>query len=126
MSILGIGVDVVDVARMRAVVARRGRAFLARVFTPEEIAYCGRHRDPGPSFSARFGAKEAFIKALGVGWQPGMRWTDIEVLRAPDGRPSLALHAATAEQARKRLLAHAHLSLTHAEFQAIAYVLLEN
>ncbi|HEY9898787.1 MAG TPA: holo-ACP synthase [Pantanalinema sp.] len=125
MSILGIGVDLVDIERLRGVVARRGEAFLARVFTPDEIAYCQRHKDPGPSLSARFGAKEALVKALGVGWQPGMKWTDIEVQREAGGRPLLVLHGRTGAIAAERGVRAAHLSLTHGEREAVAYVILE-
>lgn len=126
MTVRGIGVDVLNVARMTEIVARRGDAFLKRVFTPDEIAYCLRHKNPAPSLSARFAAKEAVIKALGVGWQPGMRWTDIEVVRAPNGKPSLALHGATGEIARTQGIRHMHLSLTHESDRAIAFVILED
>lgn len=126
MSILGIGIDLVDIERVRSVAERRGDAFLARVFTPDEIAYCKRHKDPGPSLSARFGAKEALIKALGVGWQPGMKWTDIEVRRETGGRPLLVLHGRTEAIATVRGVRTAHLSLTHGEREAIAYVILED
>lgn len=126
MSVRGIGVDVLNVDRMSAIVARRGDAFLRRVFTPEEIAYCRRHQNPAPSLSARFSAKEAVIKALGMGWQHGMRWTDIEVVRAPGGKPSLVLHGATAELAERLGIQHMHLSLTHESDRAIAFVVLED
>jgi holo-[acyl-carrier protein] synthase len=125
MSILGIGVDLVDIKRLRGVAERRGAAFLARVFTPDERAYCERHRDPGPSLAARFGAKEALIKALGVGWQPEMKWTDIEVRREAGGRPLLVLHGRTGEIAAERGVRALHLSLTHGEDAAVAYVILE-
>ncbi|HEY9856554.1 MAG TPA: holo-ACP synthase [Stenomitos sp.] len=125
MSVHGIGVDVLNVERMAEIVARRGDAFLRRVFTPDEIAYCLRHKNPAPSLSARFSAKEAVIKALGVGWQPGMRWTDMEVLRAPNGKPSLMLHGATGEIARRMGIERTHLSLTHESDRAMAFVVLE-
>lgn len=125
MSILGIGVDLVDIERVRGVLERRGDAFLSRVFTPDEIAYCKRHKDPGASLSARFGAKEALIKALGVGWQAGMKWTDIEVQREPGGRPLLVLHGRTEAIAVVKGVRKAHLSLTHGEREAVAYVILE-
>lgn len=126
MSVRGVGVDVLNVPRMAEIVARRGGAFLRRVFTPDEIAYCLRHKDPAPSLSARFSAKEAVIKALGVGWQHGMRWTDIEVVRAPGGKPSLELHGATAEVARGLGIRKLHLSLTHEHDRALAFVVLED
>jgi len=126
MSVRGIGVDVLNVARMAEIAERRGDAFLRRVFTPDEIAYCLRHKNPAPSLSARFAAKEAVIKALGMGWQHGMRWTDIEVVRAPNGKPSLALHGATAEVARGQGIERMHLSLTHESDRAIAFVVLED
>lgn len=125
MSLIGVGVDLVDIPRIRAIVERRGETFLRRVFTDRETSYCSRQFDPASSFAARFAAKEALIKALGVGWQPGMRWVDIEVERAPSGVPSLVLHGATGVVASEHGVRAMHLSLSHGEQQAIAYVALE-
>ena len=91
MSIIGLGFDATDIPRIRdALVARYGDRFLRRVYTDEEIAYCTRHRDPVPSFAARFAAKEAAMKALGTGHSRGVLWKDVEVRRR-GGPPQLRL-----------------------------------
>lgn len=123
--IRGIGVDVTDLERMRRSLERTPQ-LEARVFTEAEIAYCRSHRDPVPSFAARFAAKEAGIKALGVGWQEGMRWTDFEVTRERDQPPVLRLHGASARMAEAQSVQKIHLSLTHGEAQAIAFVVFES
>jgi len=79
--VLGIGVDLTQMPRMRRVVARWDERFLQRVFTEEEIAYCRRRRDPIPHFAARFAAKEATLKALGTGLRMGVNWRELEVRR---------------------------------------------
>ena len=89
--IVGLGVDIAEVHRIEAAIARRGEAFLRRVFTPAEIAYCERHRNRYERYAGRFAAKEAAMKALGTGWRHGVRWVDIEVIRLPGGKPSLQL-----------------------------------
>ena len=126
MSLIGIGVDLVDIERIQAILDRRSEAFLHRVFTSPEADYSLRQFRPAASLAARFAAKEAFIKALGIGWQPGMRWVDIEVERASSGVPSLRLHGATADAAKAKGVGAMHLSLSHGERQAIAYVALES
>lgn len=126
MSLLGIGVDLVDISRIRSILERRGEGFLNRVFTPAEQLYSMAQFDPASSLSVRFAAKEALIKALGVGWQPGMRWVEIEVARAPSGLPSLVLHGATKAVSLARGVRVIHLSLSHGQQQAIAFVTLES
>src|SRR2546430_15697566 len=92
--IVGLGVDVCDVARIRrALEGRAGGRFQARVFTAAEQAYCEqRRRGRFASYAARFAAKEAAMKALGTGWADGIRWQDLEVVPPPNGPPSLVLH----------------------------------
>ncbi len=96
MDVVGLGVDLVDVTRVRALMGRR-RTFTTRVFTPQEIAYCERQANPPESYAARWAAREACRKALGG--VRGMRWHDVRVDRAPSGAPSLVLTVATAERA---------------------------
>ena len=122
--ITGTGIDLVEVARIRAMLAKHGPRFTARTFTELETAYCNAAADPAIHFAARFAAKEAAAKALGTGlWsEAGVVWTDIEVLRAEDGRPSLQFHGkAAALTAGLR----AHVSLTHTRDHAMAQVILE-
>jgi holo-[acyl-carrier protein] synthase len=121
--ILGLGVDVCEVARIRRGLARHGPRFMARLLTPDEAAYCERHVDPATPMAGRFAAKEALIKALGA--PEGLRWHDVEVVREPGGRPSLALRGAAERAAEALGMTRAHLSLTHDAGVAVAVVILE-
>jgi holo-[acyl-carrier protein] synthase len=124
--IVGLGVDMAEISRVGEAIKRHGRAFLERVFTPAEIAYCERHRDPTERYAGRFAAKEATMKALGTGWAKGVRWRDIEVTRQPGGRPTIVLHGATREHAERLGARHVSLSITHTGNFAFAEVILEN
>ncbi len=122
--IVGLGLDLVSIPRFERFLERRGERGLRRVFTPGELAYCGSLPAPAASFAARFAAKEAFLKALGTGLVDH-RWTDVEVVRADSGEPSLRLHGGAAEAARSRGATTCHLSLTHTAELAGAVVVLE-
>ena len=124
--IVGLGVDMEEVSRIREAISRHGRIFLDRVFTSGEVAYCERHRDPAERYAARFAAKEAMMKALGTGWSKGVRWRDIEVTRKPGGRPTILLHGAAHEHAERMGARQISLSLTHSGNFALAEVILEN
>ncbi len=87
--VLGIGTDIVEIARIRDAFQRHGERFLARIFLPEEIAYCQTFQDPCPQLAARFAAKEAVVKALGTGFGEEMGFHDIEIVRSPKGQPSI-------------------------------------
>jgi holo-[acyl-carrier protein] synthase len=123
--IVGLGVDMEEITRIGEAIARHGRAFLDRIFTPGEIAYCERHRDAVERYAARFAAKEATMKALGTGWAKGVRWRDIEVARQPGSRPTIVLHGAAREHADRMGARHISLSLTHTGNFALAQVILE-
>jgi len=124
--IVGLGVDMEEVSRIREVISRHGRIFLDRIFTSAEVAYCERHRDPAERYAARFAAKEATMKALGTGWSKGVRWRDIEVTRKPGGRPTIVLHGIAREHADQLGARHLSLSLTHTGNFALAEVILED
>ena len=123
--ILGIGVDIVEVARIEGSIARHGDRFLHRVFTEEEIAYCSKMKTPGPNYAARFAAKEAVSKAFGVGIGAELGWLEIEVRREENGAPFIALHRHGADFARLRGAGKIHLSLSHAAAYAVAQVVIE-
>jgi len=128
VAIVGIGVDVAEVARIRAALerARTGARFRDRVFTPGEQAYCERRgRGRYESYAARFAAKEATMKALGSGWSRGVGWRDVEVIRTADDKPAVVLHGGAAALGRALGVAHVHLALTHTAALAIAYVVAE-
>ena len=116
----------IEIPRIAEALARYGDRFCQRVYCPAEIRYCRSKRNSAESFAARFAAKEAAAKALGTGIQAGVGWRDIEVLRAPSGKPSLALHGRAAEIARRLGARNTVVSLTHSRGHALAYVLLED
>ncbi|MGO8719155.1 MAG: holo-ACP synthase [Acidobacteriaceae bacterium] len=124
--IVGSGVDVIEIARIEEVLARYGDRFCQRIYLPGEILYCRGKRNGAESFAARFAAKEAAAKALGTGIHAGVGWRDIEVVRAPGGRPSLLFHGRAAAIARELGVRNSVISLTHTRTQALAQVLLEN
>jgi holo-[acyl-carrier protein] synthase len=117
-AVVGVGVDLCDVDRIRRTLARTP-GFAARVFTQAEQDYCRRARDPAERFAARFAAKEAVLKALsaGLGSCP---LRDIEVVRASSGAPSVVLHGAAAALAAERGVATCRVSLTHTRTMAEA------
>jgi holo-[acyl-carrier protein] synthase len=124
--IVGLGVDITEVDRMEAAIARRGRAFLERLFTPAEIRYCEKHRKRAERFAGRFAAKEAAMKALGTGWARGVRWVDIEVVREPSGKPTLKLSGATRAIADQLGVKNIVVTITHDGNTALAQVIFES
>jgi holo-[acyl-carrier protein] synthase len=124
--ILGIGIDLVDVARARRLLEAKGSRALARLCTEREAAYVQAHPAAGPSFAARLAAKEAAYKALaGTDEARGIGWRDIEVERAEDGKPSLLFHGLAKRRAETLGVARIHVSLTHTDTSAGAVVVLE-
>jgi holo-[acyl-carrier protein] synthase len=124
--IVGTGIDIAEVPRIREAIARHGQRFLNRVFTEGEIQYCESKANRVERYAARFAAKEAGMKAIGTGWNHGVRWRDIEVARKPGGRPTLLLHGKAAEFAARLGATNIALSLTHTAEQAMAQVILES
>ena len=123
--IVGLGIDITEVERMRQAIERRGQALLKRVFTPAEIAYCQKHRDPYERFAGRFAAKEAAMKALGTGWRRGVRWLDIEVVRLGSGKPTLKLSGVAQKFAERLEVNNIAVSITHDGNTAMAQVIFE-
>lgn len=124
--IVGTGIDIAEVDRIRAAAERHGRRFIERVYTPAEITYVERKANRFERFAARFAAKEAGMKAIGTGWRRGVRWRDFEVVNLPSGRPTLRFHGRAAEFARELGVRSVSLSLTHTAATAMAFVVLEN
>jgi holo-[acyl-carrier protein] synthase len=123
--IIGSGVDLAEVPRIRAAIERYGDKFIKRIFTPVEIAYVERKANKYERFAARFAAKEAGMKALGTGWRRGVRWQDFEVVNLPTGRPTLRLHGIALEIAERSGVKNIALSLTHTAETSLAHVLFE-
>jgi holo-[acyl-carrier protein] synthase len=124
-GIVGIGIDLVSIDRLRGVLDRYGARFLERVLTADERTYCERHRDPTPQVAARFAAKEAVLKALGTGLSRGIRWQDVEVRREGDAPPRIHLSGRAAEESAALGVGRIHLSLSHDHGSAVAMVILE-
>src|SRR4051812_30497853 len=124
--IVGTGIDIAEVSRIANAISRFGVRFIQRVFTEGEIKYCDSKANRVERYAARFAAKEASMKALGTGWNHGVRWRDCEVVRMPGGRPTIHFHGKAGEFAAKLGVKNAALSISHTEEQAIAQVILES
>lgn len=124
--IVGTGIDIAEVPRIRQSIERFGKRFLERIYTQGEMNYCDSKANRVERYAARFAAKEAAMKALGTGWNHGVRWRDCEVIRKPGGRPTMHFHGKAGEFAAKLGVRNIALSLTHTEEQAMAQVILES
>ena len=120
MAVVGVGVDVMEIDRFAETLRRRPR-IAERCFTEAEAAYCARKPFPPQHFAARFAAKEAVGKALGIGMT---RWREVEVVRGR-GAPTIALHGRYAERARQLGVDRIHVSLTHGRDSAMAFAVAE-
>jgi holo-[acyl-carrier protein] synthase len=118
---LSVGVDIIEIGRIARTLARFGERFLRRVYTDAEIAYC---RGKSSRLAARFAAKEAVAKALGVGifWREGVYWRDVEVIRDHRGKPRIRLSGSALERAQQEGLVNWALSLSHSREYAVAVV----
>lgn len=123
--ILGTGVDLAEVGRIRAAIERYGPRFIDRIYTPAEIAYVERKANRFERYAGRFAAKEAGMKAIGTGWRRGVRWQDFEVANLPSGRPTLQLHGEAARIAANLGVRVISLSITHTADLGMAHVILE-
>lgn len=120
MEIVGLGVDICEIARMERALSRHP-TMRARVFTPEEIAYCDSKARPAESFAGRFAAREAAIKALG-GYR-GKRWQDISVSRHPSGAPMIALAGEAKRRADRLGITRILVTFTHERTNAVAFAI---
>jgi holo-[acyl-carrier protein] synthase len=123
--IVGIGVDIVEIEKLRLAMVRRGERLRNRAFTAAEIRYCEERANQYQHYAARFAAKEAAFKAIGSGWRQGVGWHDAEVKNELSGKPSLII-SGRALQLAERLGARLFwLSLSHTDQYAVAQVVLE-
>ena len=118
----GIGVDIIEIGRIRKSIEDLGDHFVQKIFTAQEIAYCTAKPNAVQHFAARFAAKEALSKALSTGWSGEFRWKDVEVMNEPSGNPILALHGTM-----KEMLSHCSVfvSLSHSDNHVVAMVVIE-
>ncbi|MFN7141627.1 MAG: holo-ACP synthase [Limisphaerales bacterium] len=124
--ILGTGLDIVEVSRIKTSYEKFGERFLNRLLCPAEIAYCLSYKQPAPFLAARFAAKEAVAKAFGTGIGAELGWHDMEVGRRKTGEPFVILHEKGVLLMQERKARSLHLSLTHTEQYAAAVVILES
>ena len=124
--ILGVGIDIIEVSRIKASYEKFGERFLGRILLPNEISYCLSHREPAPFLAARFAAKEAISKAFGTGIGAQLGWQDMEVGRKESGEPFVILHEKGAALLKARGGRAILLSLSHTQGHAAAVAVLES
>jgi len=125
VSVLGVGVDIIETERIERSLERFGERFLHRVFTDGEIAYCQSMKYPARHFAARFAAKEAVSKAFGTGIGKAMGWRNIDIRKKKSGEPFLVFSGPAQELATQRGVTSALVTLSHTEYHAMACVVLE-
>lgn len=123
--ILGIGIDIIEVARVKSSLEKFGDRFTSRILLPDEITYCRSHKEPGPFVAARFAAKEAISKAFGTGIGEQLGWHDMEVRRRESGEPYVVLHGGGLKLLEARGAKHVLISLSHTQGHAAAVAILE-
>ena len=122
--IVGIGTDIIEVARIERLMAGQKR-FQKRIFTETEVAYCESKKNKAQNYAARFAAKEAFLKAIGTGWRQGVAFKEIEVVNNPQGKPEIFLSGKAKEIADNLGITNIQISLSHLKDIAIAVVAAE-
>src|SRR3974390_1132351 len=121
--IVGMGIDVAEVKRIREVFESQGKRFAKRVYTEAEAAYCEQFKNKYERYAGRFAVKEAAMKALGTGWSRGVRWVDVVVVLVLGGRPHFSLKGDAKNFADRVGVKNIAVSITHTEAQAIAQVI---
>ncbi|MDX1952267.1 MAG: holo-ACP synthase [Verrucomicrobiota bacterium] len=124
--IVGLGIDLVEVERIRKSIEKFPERFASRLLSADERAYCFSHKDPAIHMAARFAAKEAVSKAFGTGIGSELGWQDIEVAKELSGQPLIRLRGKAEKLAQQRLVRRIHLSLTHTSTHAAAVAVLES
>jgi holo-[acyl-carrier protein] synthase len=124
--IVGTGVDIVETRRIEEAFERHGERFAKRLYTPDEMAYCAKFKNPAERYAARFAAKEAAFKALGTGWREGVRWRDVEVTHLKSGKPELRLTGRARALANQMRVTRIAISISHSDRYAIAQVIFES
>ena len=120
--IFGIGIDIIEVARIRKAHARLGKRFLKGIYTEREQEFSLKHNDPSERLDARWAAKEAFLKALGTGHSRGVRWRDVEIIDNEHSRPTVKVYGKPRELLGDRKV---HLSISHLKDLATAIAIIE-
>jgi len=123
--IVGLGIDIVEIERIKAIYQRHAVRFSKRILTDAEQNYVLQHKDPGARLAGRWAAKEAGLKALGTGLAEGILWREVEILPDERGKPILHLHGKARERAAALGANRFHVSITHCDTLAMAQVIME-
>ena len=118
--ILGLGTDIVEIARIAQMIERHGESFLKRVYTESEVTYCQRRKHSAEPFAGRWAAKEAVLKVLGTGFIRGIGFRDVEIVSEPSGKPSVVLYGGADEQAKALGIDKIHITISHCRTYATA------
>ena len=119
----GIGIDIIEIDRIRQSVDRLGDHFLRKIYTPQELAYCSSKQNMYQHLAARFAAKEAAGKALATGWSGEFRWKDVEIMNNPSGQPRITI---TGKLREKLSSSRIYLSISHSDNHVVAMVVIED
>ena len=122
-GIVGIGADITECLRIARLIERHGERFMDRVYTADEVRYCQGRRQSTQHFAARWAAKEAVLKALGIGTRRGLARTDIEIRKTPAGRPTVAVRGAIKDIVERLGVVEVLVSIAHCRTHATAYAL---
>lgn len=118
--ILGLGTDIVEIARIGRIIERHGEHFIQRIYTPTEISYCQKRREFMQHYAGRWAAKEAIMKVLGTGFVRGISWLDLEIAALPSGQPEVVLHGAVRDLAEQHGIETIHITISHCHAYATA------
>ena len=121
MNIYGIGTDIVRIDRIAQMMEKHPETFLQKVYTKNEIEYCGGRKAEVQHYAGRWAAKEAILKSFGTGWSKGIQWTDIEVYNETGGKPKVRLAGAARSLCEERGIAQVLISISHTSENAIAF-----
>ena len=121
MNVIGIGTDITQCSRIEDMIQKHADSFLNRVFTENEISYCGKRKAFAQHYTGRFAAKEAILKAMGTGWAKGIRWTDIEVINEPSGRPTANLTGQAKTICDSLGINQVLITISHCDEYAVAF-----
>jgi holo-[acyl-carrier protein] synthase len=123
--IIGTGIDIIEVERI-ALRVGKDNGFKELVFSKDEMSYCDAKASPYEHYAARFAAKEAFLKAVGRGWDTGLHWNEIEIVKEAKGKPVLRITGETEKMLAPMGIRIIHVSLSHLKSMATAIVILES
>ncbi|MBI2192298.1 MAG: holo-ACP synthase [Planctomycetes bacterium] len=123
--IIGCGIDIIELQRMKDMIEQYGARFLTKVFSDSEISYCLDRKKSWQHFAGRFAVKEAVLKCLGTGIQSGITWKDVEVLSERMGSPKAVLRGGAERRARELGVKHIHISISHSDTHAVAQAVAE-